>query len=585
MQYVDVALAIRTGRHSSIYTYTIPPELLPQIAPGVLVEVPLGKNYAHGVIVRLRAQLPSQHLRGRLRPLKRLLSPWPLFSDLELRLRRTIAQDSLSPEHLFLTLGLPPVSVIKKITQPIETRVGRPGPPVALLEGPGATREKILALAKKHLQRDRPVLVLVPTHEYALAWQRDALGEGITNVVLASSGQSAATDLAVWQTVIEGSPRLVIGTRAAVWLPFRALGLIVIDQPNHHQFREEQAPYYVTEKIARARHAALGGHFVARTSLPALDIFLPATREHWRFIQPAGLPQLEVLPRAGGWLSQRSSQAVADALRHKHRVVFILNQPGWASGLVCQECTSLVRCQTCATLLSLTEENAATYCRYCQTNQLVDRCPTCGSSQLVSFGWGSERWKAELTNHYPTAVIADVPAADGQNWDIGLFRPGWLEVPPLQAELVVVIEPERLLFGNDYAAQERWLRFMLDVRSLAARTILIETRLKDVATLLELHRPLPKRALVAELTNRKAGGYPPYGRVVRISTNLANRQRLEDLRTSLRKHSAADAISEPRQTAAQTIEIRLRLADHAPLAELRGRLEQFDGILTSELID
>ncbi len=607
MQYADIALAVRTGRHASIYTYAIPPELLVGIAQGVFVEVPLGKRFATGIITRLRAQLPEQRLRGKLRPIRRLLSAWPLLTSEELAFRQEIAARSLSPEHLFATLGLPTATILKKIVPPMPIRVAsasrRCKSPIALLEGPGEPRARAISIITKQLERGLPVLLLTPTHETVQLWLNDLKAAGVNAAFPATNPQRVADELAVWQTVLRGGPRVVVGTRAAVWLPFRELGTIVIDQPTHHQFEEEQAPFYDTFHIALARHQLMGGDLLVRDSLPPLLVFADSQKKHWRFAPPPPLPTVEILPRAATWLSARTEARVEAALEEHKRVLFVVNQAGWARGLVCGDCGRLARCERCTTLLSLTSATSAPFCRVCNTHQLAERCAQCGSASLKPFGWGSERWAETLTDHYHQANVLDlsqspihlgtasarrVASASGRSqsppqWDIALLRPAWLEMPPIRADVVVAIEPERLLFGTDFAAEERWLRFLLQLRAATHGNLLIETRLGASDFLQELSSPLPKNSLVTMLHQRRDHHYPPYGRLVTISCPIARQDELVQFRNEQTRLGHIEAVG-PAPINDRQVQLRLKLSHQSDLTQLRKALASLDAKYVIKLV-
>lgn len=583
MQYADVALAVRSGRHRSVYTYSLPPNLLAGIQPGVLVAVPVGQRIVHGVITQLRAQLPDQRLRGRLRPIHRLLSPWPIFTPQELTFRRQIAADSLAPEHLFLTLGLPAASTVKTISSPIPFRPLPASGSVCLLEGPGNNRRRVIQLLRTCLDKGQPALLLTPTVELTKLWQTELLSAGESRVAILAGSQRVTDELPVWQTVLLGEPRVIIGTRAAIWLPFRLLGLTIVDQADHHQFIEEQAPYYHASQIARTRHALTGGQLFLRDSLPPLDI-LAHQRRQWRFIPPPALPSIEILQQKGNWLSQRTETRIETALANHQRALIVLHQHGWATGLVCRNCQRLVRCPGCDSLLTVTGPGSAPVCRLCHQERTVDRCLACGSRDITAFGWGTEHWSAALAERYPKARLAELNRPSGKSWDLGLLRPNWLEIPAISAELVIAVQPERLLFGHTFDADERWLRFLLQLRSSAQKNLIIETRLIDRTPLEELSVPLPKGSLRLELLRRRSHHYPPYARLLTVTGPERRIDRLIALADQLRRLTG-EAISGPAPADAGQLQLRAKLPRNADITPIGRLLEKSDGQLISQLFD
>jgi primosomal protein N' len=135
----------------------------------------------------------------------------------------------------------------------------------------------------------------------------------------------------------------------------------------------------------------------------------------------------------------------------------------------------------------------------------------------VPFGWGNIHWQNYLAELFPQATIRADNAAGTKSVDIEIATPVWSLLPQERFDLVLAIEPERLLFGTDFRATERWLQFLLRLREHARTRLLIETNIPDEQIFTELAAAFPKQALTNELRARKQFGYPPYGHILQIT--------------------------------------------------------------------
>lgn len=519
MQYADVAIARRLGAESDPLTYAIPPELLPDIRAGSVVDVPFRARTTRGIVVRLRATLPDSQLKNRLRPIRRIISPWPVLGSQELALRTTLANTTHSAIHQTATLLLPPPSLYKTLSTPAPESSGV-GQFRYVIGAYQHGFQTILPTLEQALARDLSILILTATKTLA----KDVTAEltrrhPSTTITQFSPQGSVASQRLAWNIALGSTTGVVVGTRSASLLPFRQLGAIVILDPADRQFTEEQIPRYDALAVAQLRRQTFGADLIALGALPPLALFTPSQRSTLTITRAhEHVPQIIISARHRPTVLQATTiERIHALLANNKQVVIVVPRRGWAAGLVCQECSTVIHCPTCGHLLHVTDATSRLRCEICRTEHRETRCPMCASPRLTTFGWGSERFLTELQTLFSAAtVVTDDGDALPKHWQILVTTPDRLSRSLITADLIVAVEPERSLLTTDYRALEQYLRHLADLRQRAGSELILETRMPEQAAFRELQRALPRATLTEELALRKQHGYPPFGTLLTL---------------------------------------------------------------------
>ncbi len=518
MHYADIAIRTLTGTADALLTYQIEPDQLLKLAPGVIVEVPFRTQITDGVVVALRQTLPRAHLAGRLRPIKRVLSPWPLYTPEDLQLRRELAKQTLQPVNRTLTLGLPSHSLYTRLTRPPTRPLILPKSNQFFLDQQPASLTTIDQSIRQTLKRHATVAIVVPTHEQAAEWENHCRAF-CQDVRLYDPREAVANQERIWEIALQGRPAIVLGTRATIFLPFRRLGLILVDSPSHHQLREEQPPYYHAWQVAVLHQQFFGGKLLARDVLPPLELIKLSERRRWQFIRSANQrPTIHIIKRGSAHeLATTTLQAIETTYAQGQRTLIVTPQAGWGRGMICQDCERFVRCRACDQLLLVPTATGPLVCPSCQTKITQPTlCPTCQSTKLVTFGWGEQRWADYLRQVFPHRQVFETETMAPGTAQIDVVTPRWSELPLTRYALTVAIEPERLLFRHDFRAREHWLALLLRLCDRTQERLLIETAIPTEPIFAELATRFPKESLRQELAIRKQAGYPPYGHLLEI---------------------------------------------------------------------
>ena len=467
---------------------------------------------------------------------------------------------------------------------------------VTLLEGvtgAGKTEVYFEAVAAA-LAAGRQVLVLLPEIALTPQWfTRFAARFGVVPAVWHSDiGQTRRR--VTWRGVAEGSARIVVGARSALFLPYSELGLIVVDEEHEAAFKQEDGVTYHARDMAVVR-ARLGDFpIVLVSATPSLETLVNVERGRYGHVRlpdrfaTASMPTLETVdlrqapPPSGRFLSPVLRQALQDTLARDEQALLFLNRRGYAPLTLCRACGHRIDCPHCTAWLVEHRFRGRLQCHHCgYTVTAPAACPACGAvGELVACGPGVERVAEELqevtpaarvqvmtsdTVRGPDAATALVAAVEAREVDVligtqmvakGHHFP-WLT-------LVGVVDADLGLAGGDLRAAERTYQLLYQVAGRAGRAerpgrVILQTHAPDHPVMQALATGDREGFLQLETAGRRAGGWPPFGRLAAIIL-------------SGREAAAVDAAGRLlARTAPSSADVGVLGPAPAPLAVLRGR--------------
>lgn len=461
--------------------------------------------------------------------------------------------------------------------------------------GSGKTEVYLEAVAEA-LRQGRQALVLLP--EIALTADFIARVEGRFGARPGEwhSGVTMTERRRLWRMAAEGGVGLVVGARSALFLPFRDLGLIVVDEEHDTSYKQEDGVLYHARDMAVLRGAMAGCPVVLSSATPSLEswanveagkyarVDLPA-----RFgvaVMPAMAAidmRAERLP-ANRWISERLAGMVTARLAAGEQSMLFLNRRGYAPVTLCRACGHQVGCDDCDARMVEHRFQKRLVCHQCGATKAVPvACPGCGvEGRMAAVGPGVERLAEEVAERFPGArvsvlssdlfgsaralkeAIAEI-AAGGADIIIGTQIVAKGHNFPLLT-LVGVIDADLGLQGSDLRAAERTFQLMRQVAGRAGRAE------RPGEAWLQTHQPEHPviRAILsgedeafwrAEAAERRAAGVPPYGRMAGVILSGTDVAQVFDLGAELARRD------EPlRRVGAQVFG-----PAPAPIARVRGR--------------
>ncbi len=424
---------------------------------------------------------------------------------------------------------------------------------VSLLEGvtgSGKTEVYFGAVAAP-LRAGRQALVLLP--EIALTTQfldRFAARFGARPAEWHSSVGSKRRNL-VWHAVASGEARVVVGARSALFLPFRDLGLIVVDEEHESAYKQEDGVPYHARDMAVVRGRLEGAPVVLASATPSIETQVNARSARYAHLTlPARfrdrpMPAIQALdlkrdsPPRGRWIAPSLARAMQDTIDKGEQVLLFLNRRGYAPLTLCRSCGHRFQCPNCSAWLVEHRFRHALVCHHCgHQERRPDACPICEATHgLVACGPGIERLAEEVAERFPDArslvLSSDFQGgADRLRDELDAVAGGRCDIVigtqlvakghnfPLLT-LVGVIDADVGLSTGDPRAAERTFQLLQQVTGRAGRfekagRAMVQTWQPDHPVIRALVSGDAKRFYGEEMRQRDRAGLPPFGRLAAI---------------------------------------------------------------------
>ncbi len=402
----------------------------------------------------------------------------------------------------------------------------------------------------------------------------------------------------LWHMAARGEVGMVVGARSALFLPFRDLGLIVVDEEHDGSYKQEDVVFYNARDMAVLRASIGGAQVVLASATPSLESWVNAAsgkyaRQDLRSrYGEAELPEMaaidlrsEEMP-SGRWISPTLAAAVDRRLAQGQQSLLFLNRRGFAPVTVCRACGEQIGCHQCDARMVEHRFQNRLVCHQCgDTRPIPTACPSCGvEGKLAPIGPGVERIAEEVAARFPDAkatvlssdlfhsarvlkeTIAEIASGD-TDIIIGtqIVAKGH-NFPRLT--LVGVIDADLGLQGADLRAAERSFQLMRQVAGRAGRqsgqapgVALLQTHQPDHPVIRAILSGQDEAFWDAEAAGRQAVGMPPFGRLAGIILSHPDPQVVADFA----RHLAANA-APLRDAGAE-----LWGPAPAPIARIRGR--------------
>ena len=437
--------------------------------------------------------------------------------------------------------------------------------PVTLLHGVTSSgkTEIYIHLIQQALERKEQVLYLLP--EIALTVQMMQRLQRVfgNRLGIYHSKYSDAERVEIWKKQLSKNPYdVILGARSAVFLPFQKLGLVIVDEEHETSYKQQDpAPRYHARSAAimlakmsnENAHSSLNPcKVLLGTATPSLESYhnsktgkygLVELKERYQGIE---LPEIQVVDIAdlqhrkmmAGPFSPLLLNKVREALERGEQAILFQNRRGFAPMIECKQCGWVPHCQHCDVSLTYHRQMNQLTCHYCgYTYRVPTECPCCGSTELHTRGFGTEKIEEQVREVFPEAHVArmDLDTTRTRNayeriiMDFGAGRTNILIGTQMiskgldfdKVSVVGILNADSMLNYPDFRAYEHAFMMMAQVSGRAGRKgkrglVILQTKSKEVPVIQQVVRN-DYLALYKDLiAERQAFHYPPYYHLVYV---------------------------------------------------------------------
>lgn len=461
--------------------------------------------------------------------------------------------------------------------------------------GSGKTEVYLEAVAAA-LRAGRQALVLLPEIALTAEFLTRVEARFGANPAEWHSGATMTERRRVWKMVGQGAASLVIGARSALFLPFRDLGLIIVDEEHDTSYKQEDGVLYNARDMAVLRAAMCSAQVVLASATPSLESWVNAEAGKYKRLDltarfgAAVLPEMrsvdmrseDLLPAT--WISPTLKRAMKLRMERGEQSLLFLNRRGFAPVTICRACGAQVACDHCDARMVEHRFMKRLMCHQCgETKPVPEACPSCEvEGKMAPVGPGIERLAEEATALFPEARIAvlssdlfgSARALKSRIEEIAKGEADIILGTQLVAKghnfplltLVGVIDADLGLQGSDLRAAERTFQLMRQVAGRAGRAerpgeALMQTFQPEHPVIRAILSGDEESFWKAEAAERQAAGVPPYGRMAGIILSGPDLAAVFDLGNAMARNDGP-----LRQIGAQVFG-----PAPAPIARVRGR--------------
>jgi len=383
---------------------------------------------------------------------------------------------------------------------------------------------------------------------------------GITPAIW-HSGITKKKKEVIWSGVTNGKIKVVIGARSSLFLPFRKLGLIIVDEEHDQSYKQDEGITYNARDMAIARASFENIPINLITAVPSIETFENIQKGKYNIsrlkqrYKNASLPKYEIINlneiklEKQSWLSKKIIDKVNFHLDKNDQVLFFLNRRGFSPHVLCNKCFNSYSCPNCSINLVYHKNKNSLLCHYCGFKSLLKRtCTKDGNCETIFSGPGVERISEEVKKKFPLKKI-EIFSSDTMNKKdsttklekiinnevqilVGtqLISKGF-HFPSLNC--IIIVDIDLSSQGHDLRGAEKNLQLYHQLSGRAGRTgkpatVYFQTYNNNTKMISDLTNSNPDIFLNRELDIRKKNKLPPFQRFISLILTGDNEKKLEN---------------------------------------------------------
>lgn len=432
---------------------------------------------------------------------------------------------------------------VSKINSAIDSN----DPKTFLIEGvTGSGKTEVyLQTMQQALNQGKTALMLVPEISLTPQMVNRVVGRFGDQVAVLHSGLSSGERYDEWSRIEDGSVKVVVGARSAVFAPLKNIGIIIIDEEHEASYKQDDNPRYHARDVASWRSKFHKAPLVLGSATPSLESRARAEKGVYQMISMKKrindhpLPHVQIVDMRDaensavkGDFSPLLKDNIWRAMKRNEQAIVLLNRRGYSSFLMCRECGFVLKCPNCDVSLTYHKNLGKMKCHYCGHEEPVPHiCPNCKSKKIGFYGTGTENIENQLNEMFPEARVlrmdVDTTRRKGSHAAIikqfgehqadillgtQMIAKG-LDFPDVT--LVGVINADTTLSISDYRASERTFQLLTQVSGRAGRAdkeghVIIQTYNPDHYAIKDAAKQDYETFFKQEMYLRHQSGYTPY---------------------------------------------------------------------------
>ena len=424
------------------------------------------------------------------------------------------------------------------------------------LTGSGKT-EVYLNLASKVIENGGEVIVLVPEIGLTPQMIERFKGRFGDSVAIIHSKLSFGERYDEYRKVLNGEVKVVVGVRSAVFVPFKNLNMIIIDESHDSSYEFHDNLKYDTIEVAINRMKNRG-KVVLGSATPSIESYFYAKKDFYNLCElknrakkGAFLPETKIVDMRDELImgnisifSRELKGAIEEKLKKKEQIILFLNRRGFSNFISCRSCGEVIKCEDCDISMTYHKAKNRLICHYCgKTKALPKVCPSCGSKFIKQFGVGTQKVEEEVNKLFPEARVLRMDRDTTTKKDS--FEKFYEIVKNKEADIIIgtqmvskgfdfenvtlvgIVAADMSLYISDYKAKERTFQLITQVAGRAGRAskkgeVIIQTYSPDSEIIKYSASGDYEDFYNYEIEERKLFLYPPYRKLIEFEFSSYN---------------------------------------------------------------
>lgn len=427
---------------------------------------------------------------------------------------------------------------------------------VCLLHGVTSSgkTEIYIHLIEEVLRKGQQVLYLLP--EIALTTQ---ITERLKKVFghrlgVYHSKFPDAERVEIWKKQLtDESYDIILGVRSSIFLPFKRLGLIIVDEEHENTYKQQEpAPRYHARSAAIMLASMYGAKVLLGTATPSVESYFNARKGKYGLVQlkerykEIRLPHIELVDikeltrqkRMKGPFSPVLVKEIRSALDRKEQVILFQNRRGFAQMIECRTCGWIPKCKNCDVSLTFHKRLNQLTCHYCgYTQSVAASCPACGGVELLNRGIGTERIEEDIQLTFPDVRVARMDLDTTRSRTayekiIADFEQGKTDIligtqmiskglDFNHVNVVGILNADTMLNYPDFRSYERAFQLMAQVAGRAGRKdkqglVILQTKSPELPVISQVLNNDYEQLYEDQLAERQVFRYPPFYRLIYV---------------------------------------------------------------------
>ena len=413
---------------------------------------------------------------------------------------------------------------------------------------------------KKILEKGKQGLIMLPEIGLTNQFERKFFEFFGFKPAIWHSGIAKKNKEIIWSGINTGKIKVVIGARSSLFLPFKKLGLIIVDEEHDQSYKQDEGVMYNARDMAISRASFEDIPINLITAVPSIETYENIKKKKYNISKlekrylDASLPNYEIIDLKNSklekqsWLSKEIIQRVNFHLEKKDQILFFLNRRGFSPNVLCKKCFNSFSCPNCSINLVYHKNKNNLLCHYCGFKTLLNRdCAKKGKCDLIFSGPGVERISEEVKKNFPSKKIevfsSDTMNKKGSKEKLEKIINNEIEIlvgtqliskgfhfPNLNC--IVVVDIDLSSHGYDLRCAEKNLQLYHQLSGRAGRTgqpstVYFQTYNSNTKIISDITNKNPEIFLDKEISIRKQNNLPPFQRFISLILTGENEIKLE----------------------------------------------------------